>query len=308
MTWQVVAQKDVRDGVRSRWLWVLSAVFVSLIAGTAALVFTAFMTERPASASDLFGLFASLGFLSLSYSGMLAFVLAFIALVTSYGSIIEERTSGSLKLLLSLPHSRRDVVAGKLAGRSAVVVLPVLAGFLLAAVVLLATGVSVDFSAFLPHVALTALLGIAFVAVGVGVSAASETNRQATVGTLGLYMLFAVFWPAVAKGLPSLFTRAAQRIPGLAEPEAATVVSARLAVKYVNPLRAYETLVAHVYFGDVAAARLVKAGLAEQMVGQQAFAESVPFYLSSGFILAELLLWIAVPPLVGYWLFERRDL
>ncbi|MFB6154663.1 MAG: ABC transporter permease [Haloferacaceae archaeon] len=308
MSWQVVAQKDLRDSIRSRWLWVLSALFVSLIAGTAALVFASFLTQRPASAGDLFGLFASLGFLSLSFPGMLGFVLAFIALITSYGSVIEEQTSGSLKLLLSLPHSRRDVVAGKLAGRSAVVVLPVLAGFLLAIVALLATGVSIDFSKLLPHVALTALLGIAFVAVGVGVSAASETNRQATVGTLGLYMLFAVFWPMVAQGLPALVTRAAKSVPGVDQPQATSIVFARLFVKYANPLRAYETLVAHVYFGDAAAARLVKAGLAEKMVAQPALADSVPFYLTSWFIFAELLLWIVVPPLLGYWLFEARDL
>jgi ABC-2 type transport system permease protein len=32
MTWQSVARKDFRDSLRSRWLWVLTALFVVVFA------------------------------------------------------------------------------------------------------------------------------------------------------------------------------------------------------------------------------------------------------------------------------------
>ena len=306
MTWEAVARKDFADGVRSKWLWGLSFFFVAFIGGTTAVFFGYFATGD-ASARSLYGLFAG-GFVSFSYTGFLGFALAFIALVTSYGAIIDERESGTLKLLLSLPHSRSDVVVGKLAGRSAVVVLPVLAGFFVALVALVATGTRVDFAAFFPHVALTALLGAAFVSLGVGVSAASTSNRRATLVTLGIYFLLALLWSLVAQGVPTLGREVATRLPGVSAPANVTQAKLQLFVTYLNPLRAYETLVAQLYFGNVAQARLVKAGLGQQLTLQPAFQESIPFYFSGAFILLVLLTWILVPPVLGYLSFEEMDL
>lgn len=307
MTWEAVARKDFSDARRSRWLWGLSAFFVLFIGGTTA-AFFGLLATNDASAEALFGLFASGGLFSFSYTGFLAFALAFIALITSYGALSDERESGTLKLLLSLPHSRLDVVLGKLAGRSAVVVLPVLGGFLAAIVALVATGTGLGIDKLVPHIALTVLLAAAFVSIGVGVSAAARSGRQATLGALGLYFLFAVLWSLVANGLPALVSEIAKRVPGVSPPEGLSVALSRMFVKYLNPLRAYETLVAQVYYGDVAQARLVKAGFAEQMVLGPALQESVPFYLSGWFIMLVLLAWIVVPPLLGYRAFRDADL
>ncbi|WP_152039446.1 ABC transporter permease [Salinigranum salinum] len=306
MSWQAVAQKDFEDAIRSRWLWGLSAFFLLFFGGTTVL-FYVYVAGPDANSDSLFGLFAS-GFLSFSYTGFLAFALAFIALITSYGAIVDERESGTLKLLLSLPHDRRDVVAGKIAGRSAVVVIPALVGFLIALVALLATGTRIVPGHFFPQVALTALLAVAFVSIGVGVSASADSGRQATLGTLGLYFLFALLWSFVARGFPQLLTEVAKRLPGLEPLSGALTVKLRLFVKYLNPLRAYETLVAEVYFGDPIQARLVKEGLFTQMQAQQVLQEGVPVYLSGPFIFAVLLAWIVVPPVLGYWGFRDQDL
>ena len=305
MTWDVVARKDFDDAVRSRWLWGLSLFFVAFIGGTTA-VFFGYLAQG-GQARSLYGLFAG-GTISFSYTGFLGFALAFIALISSYGAVIDERESGSLKLLLSLPHSRIDVVLGKLAGRSAVVVLPVLVGFLVALVALLATGTGVDYGAFFPHVALTGLLGAAFVALGVGVSAASASSRRAILVSLGLYFLFALLWSLVAQGVPSLVRWVAERLPGVSPPAGLALMKLQLFVTYLNPLRAYETLVAQLYFGNVASARLVKAGLRQRLQLQPALQESVPFYFTGWFILLVLLAWIAVPPVLGYLVFEDADL
>ena len=306
MTWDVVARKDFDDAVRSRWLWGLSFFFVAFIGGTTA-VFFGYLTSGGGQARSLYGLFAG-GAISFSYTGFLGFALAFIALITSYGAIIDERESGSLKLLLSLPHSRGDVVLGKLMGRSAVVVLPVLAGFITALVALVATGTGVDFGAFFPHIALTALLGAAFVALGVGVSAAASSSRRATLVSLGVYFLFALLWSLVSQGVPSLIRGAANRLPGVSAPSGVTLMKLQLFVTYLNPLRAYETLVAQLYLGNVVNARLVKAGLGQQLTLGPALKESLPFYFTGWFILLVLLAWIAVPPVLGYLVFEDVDL
>jgi ABC-2 type transport system permease protein len=306
MSWQAVAQKDFEDAVRSRWLWGLSAFFLLFFGGTTSL-FYAYLGGPEATSDSLFGLFAS-GFLSFSYTGFLAFALAFIALITSYGAVIDERESGTLKLLLSLPHARRDVIAGKIAGRSAVVVIPALVGFLIALVALLATGTRIIPGHFFPQVALTALLAVAFVSIGVGVSASATSGRQATLGTLGMYFLFALLWSFVARGFPQLLTEIAKRVPGADPLSAALTVKLRLLVKYLNPLRAYETLVAEVYFGDPVQARLVKEGFFTQAQAAPVLQESLPVYLTGPFIFAVLLAWIVVPPVLGYWSFRDQDL
>jgi ABC-2 type transport system permease protein len=309
VTWQAVAHKDFQDAVRSRWLIALSVFFVGFIGGVPALLF-GYYAPADATAASLFGAsgsFPLLG-LSLSFSGVVAFVVAFIALVTSHGSIIDERESGTLNLLLSLPHSRRDVVLGKVVGRSAVVTVPVLAGYLVAIVALVATGTTVEFGQLVPAIALTVLVAMVFVAIGVALSASAESNRQATLGIFGLYFLLAFLWSLVARGFPALLNAIARRVPGLSPMESLAVVKLRMVVKYLNPLRAYETLVAEVFFGDVVQARLLKAGFGEQIVLNPALKESVPFYFTGWFIFLVLLAWIVVPPVLGYLSFRDVDL
>ncbi|MFB6217602.1 MAG: ABC transporter permease subunit, partial [Halobacteriaceae archaeon] len=139
MTWDVVARKEFRDAVRSRWLWALTVVFVLFTAG-AALLFALVSGGGGQQAQGLTSL-GLLGFL-LSPAGLLVPI---IGLVVSYKAVAGERDSGSLKLLLGLPHSRLDVLLGKVVGRGAVVGVAVVTGFVLTAVVVLAT-----FAAFSP--------------------------------------------------------------------------------------------------------------------------------------------------------------
>jgi ABC-2 type transport system permease protein len=322
VSWRVVAEKDFRDGIRSRWLWGLSLFFVAFIAGSTALFYTVTGSgEGGATSKDLFGLFAGAGFLSFSYTGLLAFALVFIALITSYASVVGERDSGTLKLLLSLPHSRRDVVVGKVLGRSVVVVAPVLLGFLVAAVVMVVVGVRVNFGTYLPQVLLTALLAVVFVAVGVGLSASAGTSRRATLTAFGLYFLFSVLWASVPSGAVSLVNEVRKAL-GMETIAAATRVKLQLFLKHLNPLRAYETLVAQVYFAADAAsssgsqlppdvqARILKAGFGTRIVIQEQglFADSLPIYLSTGFMFVVLLTWGLLPPLLGFLAFDDADL
>ena len=306
MSWQAVARKEFRDAIRSRWLHGSTLFFALFIGGAAALFFGVLIGPDGRQVSNLFGFFANLGVFSFSFPGLLALVLGFIALSTSYGSITGERETGSIKLLLSLPNSRLDAMIGKFLGRSAVVVAALLVGFLVAFAVLIATGTRLELGSFVPQVALTALLGMAFVSIGLGISALASSNREATLATMGLYLVFAVLWGSVSEGIPKLLNYAAEQA-GMGALAVATRVQIGVFLKYLNPLKAYETLAAQLYYG-AAQARLVSATFGEQNALGPIFQESIPFYFSGWFLFLILLAWIVLPVAVGYWAFDRADL
>jgi len=299
MTWQVVARKDFQDAVRSHWLWVLSALFVAVLAMPPALVIAGFIQiGQGGLTTDLFVFLLR---------DTMTLLVPIIAVVLAYASITEERDSGTLKLLLSLPHSRRDVVVGKAVGRGGVIVLPVVAGFVVAAVVFLATPVALNAGPFFAFAALSAVLGVVFVAISVGISAGARSSRSAMIGTVGVYVFFTLFWNQFVNGAIRLLHDYAG-VGGTAQ------VKLQLFLKILDPSQAYKTLVARLFTASAAAARanLVSgSGLQGQLNAQlyaQALGKSVPFYLSDPFVALVLIAWLVAAPAVGYYAFREADL
>ncbi|QGN07316.1 ABC transporter [Halorhabdus sp. CBA1104] len=109
MSTLAVAKKDFRDALRSRALWGLSALFV-LLSVLIAYAFGEFTTEMGVEEQTAEGL----AYFLASQIGLFVSV---TAIVIAYKAIAGERESGSIKILLSLPHTRRDVLAGKVLGR-----------------------------------------------------------------------------------------------------------------------------------------------------------------------------------------------
>lgn len=199
MTWDDVARKEFQDAVRSRWLWGLSLVFLLLVTAMATLLsvlpkgfISLVLFVPPEQVRQV-----SAGLVLFALNGSLVTPLVpLIALVVSYGAVSHERETGSLKVLLALPHSRADVVVGKLVGRAATIGAAVVVGFLLPGVVMAAT---VPFAAveYLGYVALVVLLATTFVAIGVGISAAAGSQQRALIATLAFYLVFITLWFAL---------------------------------------------------------------------------------------------------------------
>ena len=322
MTWQAVARKDFQDAIRSWWLWGLTLVLVFTIGGISLLWGWLLRNEEGVTSDSLFGVFADMGFLGqYSFTGFLGFMLALIAIVTAYSAIIDERESGTLKVLLSLPHSRQDVIAGKLVGRSAVVVAPLLGAFFVVMLMFALTGVSIVFENLIPHILLTVLMAVAFVGLAIGISAWAASTRQATVATFGSYFVLVLLWGPVSEGLPRMYDYVAERLPLIDPMAPETFARVELFITYINPLRLYETLSASIYMGEPIEARLFKVGIFQQAEYCQALGGEVievngamtcsgspPFYLQDAFLLLVLIAWIVVPPLVGYLVFDELDL
>ena len=274
-----VAEKDFRDAVRSRLMIVVAVMFVALTGGGVLLATTA-------GGEASLGILGAIGALR---SGTAIFV-PIIALGIAYRAIAGEQASGSLKLLLSLPNSRLDVVLGKFLGRAAVVTVAIVIGFvsmLLAAALTVDQGIQPEVIVVFMLSAL--LLAIVFISIAVSVSAFTNSTFAAAIGSFSFFILFQFAW----QGLIFLIRYAIngfsfEDIPA-ETPDWVEVVT------ILNPQT-----------GWTQADRWLVNRVADSQEAQQTSADA--FYLEPWFGFVVLGLWIVLPLVVGYLRFESADL
>ncbi len=283
MSYVAVTRKDFRDGIRSRLLWGLIALFfVSIVA------ISTLYSEEPAELGGVFGEFGVLVLFAFSAMPAILVLVPVSGLLVSIKSIARERELGSIKLLLSLPHNRREVLVGKFVGRSAVLTVAVLAGFVPGAAVLAVRFGGFPVIEFVGLLAVTVLFGIAFVAVGLGVSAMVATETRATVtGVSAFFVLY--FWD-------SAFTYLNDQLDLLTGNAVLFVERFNLLTVYFDALLALVSLRQDVPNASTVAFREFAEGTTQ------------PIYLQHWFAFLILALWIVVPLLVGYWRFANADL
>ena len=271
MNWTVVARKEFRDASRSRSLWAVAAFMVLSVA--AAVYAVGFLLSNTPgmekTGTTLIGLLTQQG------GFFITSVVPVLGLMVAYASIVGERSSGSLKLLLGLPYSRRGVVIGKFVGRAAVLAAATLAAFAVGFVFLL-TYDELAVADYLFFFLLTTVLGTVYVAVAVGISAGARTRSRAAAAAVGVFFFFKFLWDtsAVPRGVVYAATQDIDTVfgdlPGW-----------------------YDYLVA---LGPNDAYSNVAAGYLEGFGNVEAFSAVV------------LVAWVVVPVFLGYLRFERSDL
>jgi ABC-2 type transport system permease protein len=278
--WAVVARKEFEDTIRSRWLIALSALFVFVVG---AAVYVEWWIQNSISAG---GPVSSVAIHngSIIREGIVTTFLPIVALVLSYGAVVGERESGSLKLLLALPHSRADVVVGKVAGRGAALAVALVAAFVLPAVVFLVDGrFAFEGVAYVQYVVFVVLLGLAFVSIGVGASAAVESNRLAIAVAIGVFLVFVILLGGVRTSLGFIGFLGSGSLPLSAD----QISVVRRVLRLLNPAGAFKLLTS-------------------RPLGAELFAgENTRRKVSA---LLMLLAWVVVPPLLGLLRFEEADL
>jgi ABC-2 type transport system permease protein len=280
MSWAVVARKDFNDARRSRSLWALSAVFLFL-----AVLFAGLYTYIPELSGDAEEI-SSIGLMAFLSSPVAIFV-AVAALVLAYKSVAGETESGSGKLLLSLPNTRRDVLLGKIVGRTSVLAIPVVVGLLAMLAIVFATNVVFDPLEYALFSVVTLLFVLVYVTLYVGISATtSSTSRAATLSVLALVILeFA--WDIVPIGVWIVIS-GFQFPDALLTGDVAAMPELVAFLANLPPGQAYLNAIGGVLSGSVSG--------------------SGPWYLSQGFSVVILALWAVVPALIGYRRYEAADL
>ncbi|MFW6382700.1 MAG: ABC transporter permease subunit [Haloferacaceae archaeon] len=293
MTLAQVARKDFEDAVRSRMVWGVVGVFVG---------FTAFVMLAAMGTTDGGG---ATGDAALALTAQLSqLFVPLVGLIVGYMAIVGERRSGSLRVLLSYPHSRRDVVFGKLVGRSAVIAVAL--GIGSAASVLLAA-VLVELPASRDVVGMVAslvLFGVSFTGLAVGLSASVRRRGTAMAAAIGSMLVFLLVWNAAAAGVHVVVTGSS---PGV-QAEAWYFLLKRL-----NPVGAFNALAETSLDGRLS--HLFQMGLEdipadatpEELELSNRVEGPLPWYLTNWFAGLTLVAWGLVPTVVGYVRFVRSD-
>jgi len=294
MTLTQVARKDFEDAVRSKMVWGIIGVFVG---------FMGFVMVAALSATDggdtpgdaALGLTAQLSQL----------FVPLVALVVGYMAVVGERRSGSLRVLLTYPHSRRDIVFGKLLGRSAVIAIALGVGAALSLLVATVLVAAPDIGNTSGLVGSIILFGVAFTGIAVGISASVRTRGQAMALAIGSLLVFLLVWDAAAAGLYAVFTGS---LPGL------EVEGWYFLLKQLSPVGAFRAIADGFVSGQLGP--LFQVGL-EQIPQDATSAQrqvsnrvsgGLPFYLTSWFAGGTLIAWAVVPTVFGYVQFKRSDI
>lgn len=205
MTWRTVARQDGAVTVEAR--------SVKLLLGTVALVVLLLgyvfpvVADGPVSTA-VFPAFASEALVTL---------VPFVGMLLSYNAVAGQRESGAIRLALSLPQSRRDVVLGTALSRVALVTAALVGSLLVAGALVVYPFGELVVVPFVGFLALAALFGAVWVGLGVAVSIAVATKRRALVAGFGLVFLFVV-WDAAVDALALGLNRAGLISGGLPGP------------------------------------------------------------------------------------------
>lgn len=278
MSLRVVAKKEFLDTHRSYTLGATTVLFV-LWAG-----FLAGIQWVPTFFRDSNLSTSTLATMNSMQQSAVVFV-PLIGLMLGHAAVVDDRQSGSFKLMLSLPHSRSDFVFGKFLGRTAVLSVAVLCGYGTAALIALFTYSSFSLQLVVLYTLLTVLYGAVYVGVGIGVSVFTQSRSKALTAATALYGLFLLFWDVFLLFLQ--LATVGSTVPDSGLPNWIEFVG------LCNPSTAFPY-----------AARALVPEFAEITLLPEPDAVFLQNWL--GFVV--LAVWLVVPLSVGYARFRRCDL
>ena len=234
----------------------------------------------------------------------LSFLLPLVGMLGSYAAIAGERETGSVRFLLGLPNSRDEVYRAKFLSRSAVVLVPLLAGAVLAGVLVAATFEQGSVLDVLGLGLISVPYALLFVGIGLSASAYAETTNRAVAMVIGAFAILRAGWPA-AQWLS---------IQGIEDIYEVGYPDYYFWIGRINPINAYVKLTTQLL--DERAHPLLTAR--ERGVGYRSAPDTpggtteaveavAPIATSMEFAAAVVLVWAVAAPLFGLWYFRRRD-
>ena len=190
----IIIQKEIRDGMRNRWVLAVTLLLAALALSLG------FLGSAPTGNVKVDPLTVTV----VSLSSLSIFLVPLIAMLLSYDAIVGEADRGTLALLLSYPVARWQVVVGKFFGHLAILSVATFLGYGLAGVALQMAHGGVDFTAWMPFILLilaSILLGACFLSLGYLISALVHDRATAAGIAIGVWLFLVVIYDMALLGI-----------------------------------------------------------------------------------------------------------
>lgn len=277
--WIHVARKDLEDAARSKLLLGVVGVLIAISAALSTVPYLIGETGEAGAETAAAWLQTPVGIF-----------LPILGAMIGYMAIINERESGSIRVLLGLPLRRVDVVVGKTIGRSIVLVGAIVVAGVVGVLLSLVLYGAVNGQQYAAFGIVATILALVYVAFAIAVSASVSSRGKAMAAIAGVLLLFVYAWQVVVLGImriiegswfpedgfPDYFFFLLSLDPGVAANRVAGIF---FSDAIGDP------------FGDVAS-----------------LGGDLPWYLDQWVAIPILVLWIVVPLAIGYYRFNNADL
>lgn len=271
----IIAVKEVRDGLRNRWV-----VATTLLMAALALSMS-FLGAAPTGTVGVGPMEVTI----VSLSSLTIFLLPLIALLLSFDAVVGEIDRGTMLLLLSYPVARWQVLLGKFLGHAAIIAFATVLGYGAAGVALSLGGTQIgpeSWRAFAAMIGSSVLLGVAFTALGYLASTLVRDRGTAAGIAVAVWLGFVLLYDIALLGL-------------LVADQGKTVTAGMLNwLLLANPADAYRLF------------NLIGFKNVSLFAGTAGLAAHVQF--SAGTLLAVLAAWVVAPLAVASLLFSRKQI
>lgn len=262
-----IARKELGDALRSRWVWT-----VALLLATSVVV-VAFLGAAPAGVTGI----RADGPIHASLMNLAVYLVPLLALMLGCGAIIEEKSRGTLDLILVHPLAPSDYFFGTFLGFAMAMAIAVLGGFGLSGVVL-SIVFGLDLGAHLALTGLALLLGTSFLALSFLLSLLARDRDRAIASSVFVWLGTVLIFDLLLIGLLMLV---GGQVP-------AALFGALL---LVNPTDVF---------------RLLCFTWIEGVASPLGLTDVLPHAPSATLLATALVLWAVVPLVASWLLFERR--
>ena len=270
----ILAMKELRDGLRNRWI-AAAIIVLGTLALALSLLGSAPTGSIKASAMDIS---------IISLASLSVYLIPLIALMLSFDALVGEFERGTMMLLLTYPVTRWQVIMGKFLGHVLILFIAIFAGYGGAMLILIIfTDASMEgWQAYLSMMASSLVLGAIFIALGYLVSVMVKERATAAGTAIGLWLVFVVLYDLI------LF--------GVLLADEGQLIGQQLfsMLMLVSPTDTYRILNLSMFDGVSHAAGI--AGVASEAG------------MSSTLLITVLLLWIVAPLAATLLVFQKREL
>jgi len=185
-TIMILASKELRDGMRNRWV-----AATVLLLGTLALTLS-FLGSAPTGELKVTALEVSV----VSLTSLSMYLIPLIALMLSFDALVGEFEHGTMLLLLTYPVQRWQIIAGKFAGHCTILLVAILLGYgtTLGILILSNEGDTTGWQTYAAMMASSLLLGCVFLSIGYLISSLVRERAVAIGASVATWLLLVVFY------------------------------------------------------------------------------------------------------------------